>query len=112
MKIRLLSALALTLAAAVASAQEFPTKPITFVVPFAAGSATDQIARALGQSVSEQLKQSVVIDNKPGASGFLAAQQAAKASALPCVSRLSEPFTPPSSTPSITKFMAPRRGRR
>jgi tripartite-type tricarboxylate transporter receptor subunit TctC len=67
--------------AAAAVAQEYPAKPITFVVPFAAGSATDQIARALGQSVAEQSKQSVVIDNKPGASGFLAAQQVAKASA-------------------------------
>jgi len=62
-----------------ASAQDFPTKGITFIVPFAAGSATDQLARAIGQSVSEQTKQAVIIDNKPGASGFLAAQQAAKA---------------------------------
>ena len=50
-------------------------------MPFAAGSATDQLARALGQSVSAESKQTVVIDNKPGASGFLAAQQAAKAPA-------------------------------
>jgi tripartite-type tricarboxylate transporter receptor subunit TctC len=62
-------------------AQDFPNKPITFVVPFAAGSATDQLARALGQSVTEQSKQAVVVDNKPGASGFLAAQQVAKAPA-------------------------------
>ena len=60
-------------------AQDFPAKPITFVVPFAAGSATDQLARAIGQSVTEQTKQPVVIDNKPGASGFLAAQQVVKA---------------------------------
>jgi tripartite-type tricarboxylate transporter receptor subunit TctC len=69
------------LAAGAALAQPYPTKPITFVVPFAAGSATDQIARALGQSVAEQSKQSVVTENKPGASGFLAASQVAKASA-------------------------------
>jgi tripartite-type tricarboxylate transporter receptor subunit TctC len=81
MTIRLLSALGFALAASIASAQEFPAKPITFVVPFAAGSATDQIARALGQSVAEQGKHAVVIDNKPGASGFLAAQQVAKAAA-------------------------------
>jgi len=62
-------------------AQEYPAKPITFVVPFAAGSATDQLARALGQGITDQTKQSVVVDNKPGASGFLAAQQAAKANA-------------------------------
>jgi tripartite-type tricarboxylate transporter receptor subunit TctC len=57
---------------------KFPNKPITFVVPFAAGSATDQLARALGNSVTEQTKQPVVVDNKAGASGMLAAQAAAK----------------------------------
>lgn len=58
---------------------EYPNKPITFVVPFAAGSATDQLARALGQAVSEQSKQPVVVENKGGASGMLAAQAVAKA---------------------------------
>ena len=48
-------------------------------MPFAAGTATDQIARALGNAVTAETKQSVVIDNKPGASGFIASQQAAKA---------------------------------
>jgi tripartite-type tricarboxylate transporter receptor subunit TctC len=67
------------LAPRLALAQGFPDKPITFVVPFAAGSATDQLARALGQSVATDTKQSVVVDNKPGAFGFIAAQQAAKA---------------------------------
>jgi tripartite-type tricarboxylate transporter receptor subunit TctC len=71
---------ALALAGAV-QAQDYPAKPVTFVVPFAAGSATDQLARALGQGVTDQAKQSVVVDNKPGASGFLAAQQVAKANA-------------------------------
>jgi len=74
-----LAALAASLASLAVGAQEFPTKPITFVVPFAAGSATDQLARALGQSVTDQGRQAVVIDNKPGASGFIAAQQVAKA---------------------------------
>ncbi len=69
------------LAAGPAPAQDYPARPITFVVPFAAGSATDQLARSLGQSVSDQTKQAVVIDDKPGASGFLAAQQVARASA-------------------------------
>lgn len=78
---RLALGAALALAATVALSQEFPVKPITFVVPFAAGSATDQIARAIGQGVSDQAKQSVVVENKPGASGFLAAQQVAKAAA-------------------------------
>jgi tripartite-type tricarboxylate transporter receptor subunit TctC len=57
----------------------YPAKPVTFLVPFAAGSATDQLARALGQAISEQTKQAVVVDNKAGASGMLAAQQAARA---------------------------------
>jgi tripartite-type tricarboxylate transporter receptor subunit TctC len=61
------------------AAAEFPDKPITFVVPFAAGSATDQLARALGQEVSAQTKQPVVVDNKGGASGFIGAQAVAKA---------------------------------
>ena len=59
-----------------------PTKPITFVVPFAAGSATDQLARALGAvDHAEQTKQAVVVDNKAGASGMIAAQAAARAAA-------------------------------
>lgn len=59
----------------------YPSKAITFVVPFAAGSATDQLARALGQSVTADTKQPVVIDNKAGASGMIAAQAVAKAPA-------------------------------
>ncbi|MDD5332737.1 MAG: tripartite tricarboxylate transporter substrate binding protein [Rhodoferax sp.] len=74
-----LSALLLALPALPSSAQTYPAKPITFLVPFAAGSATDQLARALGQSVASDSKQAVLIDNKPGAFGFIAAQQAAKA---------------------------------
>jgi len=70
--------LALPLAA---FAQAFPARPVTFVVPFAAGSATDQLARALGQSFTEQTKQAVVVDNKAGASGMMAAQAAARAPA-------------------------------
>ena len=75
------AALAAILAASAlaASAQDYPNKSITFVVPFAAGSATDQLARGLGQSVATDTKQAVVVDNKPGASGFLAAQYVAKA---------------------------------
>jgi tripartite-type tricarboxylate transporter receptor subunit TctC len=80
----LAAALTLLVAAAVpggAAAQAYPTKPITFVVPFAAGSATDQLARALGQSITEQTKQAVVVENKAGASGMMAAQAAARAAA-------------------------------
>lgn len=65
--------------AAPAAAQTFPAKPITFVVPFAAGSATDQLARAIGQSITNDTKQAVVVDNKAGASGMIAAAAVAKA---------------------------------
>lgn len=77
--------LTLTLACAAlplsARAQDFPAKPITFIVPFAAGSATDQIARAIGQGVTEASGQTVVIDNRPGASAMIGAQAAARAPA-------------------------------
>ena len=57
-----------------AHAQErFPAKPITIVVPQAAGGANDAIARVLGQKLSQQLGQSVVIDNRPGAGGNVGA---------------------------------------
>lgn len=72
---------AAALAAPTAFAQTFPSKPITFVVPFAAGSATDSLARAVGQAVAAKGGQPVVVDNKAGASGQIAAQQVAKAAA-------------------------------
>ena len=71
--------LAASLLPAAAFAQAYPAKPVTFIVPFAAGSATDQLARALGQSITEQTKQAVVVENKAGASGMMAAQAAARA---------------------------------
>ncbi|WP_265921708.1 Bug family tripartite tricarboxylate transporter substrate binding protein [Cupriavidus nantongensis] len=72
------AALALILPAGQAWA-EFPDKPIRFVVPFAAGSATDQLARAVGQAITVDSKVTVVVDNKPGANGFIAASDVAKA---------------------------------
>ena len=74
-------AAAVLAATAPALAQTFPGKAITFVVPFAAGTATDQIARAIGNGVTAETRQPVVIDNKAGASGFIASQQVAKATA-------------------------------
>jgi tripartite-type tricarboxylate transporter receptor subunit TctC len=68
----------LAFAALAAFAQAYPEKTLTFVLPFAAGSATDQLARALAQGLTSEAKQTVVIDNRPGASGFLAAQQVAR----------------------------------
>jgi len=74
-------ALALALGLAAPAAAQYPDKPITFVVPFAAGSATDQLARALGQEVTKITKQPVVVDDKPGASGFIGAEIVKKAPA-------------------------------
>jgi tripartite-type tricarboxylate transporter receptor subunit TctC len=70
---------ALLALAPLAAFADFPEKPITFIVPFAAGSATDQLARALGQAVTAETKQTVIVDNKPGANAFIGAQAAAKA---------------------------------
>lgn len=70
---------ALIAATPLAALAEFPDKPLTFIVPFAAGSATDQLARALGQAVTAETRQSVIVDNKPGANAFIGAQAAAKA---------------------------------
>lgn len=69
----------LALAGTAALAQDFPAKPITFVVPFAAGSATDQLARALGAEVTAHAKQSVVVENKAGASGNIGTVQVVRA---------------------------------
>lgn len=62
-----------------AMAQAYPSKPIRAVVPFAAGSATDQIGRAFAEKMSATLGQQVIVDNKPGASGMLGAAEVAKA---------------------------------
>lgn len=60
-------------------AQSYPSKPITWVVPFAAGGPTDVVARLLGASMSKTLGQSVVIENKVGAGGTIAAAYTARA---------------------------------
>ena len=62
-------------------AQIYPSKPIKAIVPFAAGSATDQIGRAFAQKMSESLGQSIVIENRPGVNGMLGADAVAKSPA-------------------------------
>ena len=62
-----------------AQAQAFPAKPIKAIVPFAAGSATDQIGRAFAAEMSKTLGQSIVVENKPGVNGMLGAADVAKA---------------------------------
>jgi len=62
-----------------AAAQTYPTKPIRIVVPFAPGTATDNLVRPLTEGMSASLKQPVVIDNRVGAVGKIAAEHVAKA---------------------------------
>ena len=71
----------LLLPAGAAHAQAFPAKPVRFIVPFAAGSATDSVARLVGAFVTESTGQSVLVENRAGASGMIGAEAAARAPA-------------------------------
>ena len=62
-----------------ALAQAYPTKPVTIIVPFAAGGTTDILARIIGQALTAELGQSIVVDNRAGAGGNIGGQAAAKA---------------------------------
>jgi tripartite-type tricarboxylate transporter receptor subunit TctC len=66
------------LAAGEATAQGYPTKPVKLVVPFTAGSATDILARTVGQKLTEMWGQSVIVDNRPGAGGTIGTAIVAK----------------------------------
>ena len=70
--------LAALLAASSAQAQGYPAKAVKLVVPFPAGSATDQVARLTGQQLQDALKQPFVVENKPGAQGAIAAEFVAR----------------------------------
>ena len=59
----------------------FATRPVRVVVPFAAGGATDVIARVLGERMAQRFGQSVVVDNKPGAAGLIAGEMVVKTAA-------------------------------
>jgi tripartite-type tricarboxylate transporter receptor subunit TctC len=74
-----LAAATIALSTGLAAAQGYPTRPITLIVPFAAGGPSDAIARLIGQSMSGTLKQQVVIENVAGAGGTTGAARLAKA---------------------------------
>ena len=76
---RLALAVAALLCSPAVLAQAYPNKPIKAIVPFAAGSATDQIGRAFVAKMSETLGQTIVIENRPGVNGMLGADAVAKA---------------------------------
>src|ERR1700733_7782282 len=74
-----LIAIAMSACAASALAQAYPQKPVRIIVPFAAGSATDIVARLLAQGLFERMKATFVVDDRPGANGAIAAELTAKA---------------------------------
>jgi hypothetical protein len=74
-------AIALVLCGAPASAQTYPSKPITMIVPFAAGGATDVLARFLGERMRAILGQTVVVENVTGAGGSIGVGRAVRAPA-------------------------------
>jgi len=74
-----LAACALT-SPVICAAQDWPAKPLRFIVPFAAGGSTDQVARILGERLSATLGQQIIIDNRGGGNGVLGTALAAKSS--------------------------------
>jgi tripartite-type tricarboxylate transporter receptor subunit TctC len=77
--IALAAAAAATPAAAQATAQDWPTRPVTMVVTFAAGTAGDVVGRILSGSLGEALRQPVIVDNVPGGGGITGSNRVAKA---------------------------------
>ena len=78
--LRAIAAACALLLPGLASAQDWPTRPVTIVVPFAPGGTTDIVGRLIGQAMSVKLGQPVIIDNVGGAGGTLGATKASKAS--------------------------------
>ena len=77
--IQILISLFISLTSSIAFADNYPSKPIKAIVPFAPGSTTDQIGRAFATKISEALGQPIIIENRPGANGMIGADFVAKA---------------------------------
>ena len=103
-----LTAAALTIPAAV-QAQEYPTRPIRMIVPFGPGTGSDVLGRVLAQKLSEQIGQTIVIDNRPGASGAMGTDLTARANPDGYTLTLATNATMvtyPLLTPGTTKYRA------
>ncbi|WP_087748620.1 MULTISPECIES: tripartite tricarboxylate transporter substrate-binding protein [unclassified Acidovorax] len=72
-------AFAALIVTAPALAQQYPTRPLRFIVPFAAGGGADILARSIGQKLTDEFGQQVVVDNRTGASSIIGTEAAAKA---------------------------------
>ncbi|MBC7585435.1 tripartite tricarboxylate transporter substrate-binding protein [Tardiphaga sp.] len=79
MKLKAIAAIAFAMVTSPAWAQNYPSKPITLLVPFAAGGATDTVARVTAVTMSKLLGQTIIIENATGAGGTIAAARAARA---------------------------------
>lgn len=84
------------------TAEKYPNRPVRFIVPFTAGSATDVVARTVGQNLSEALGQPIVVDNRAGANGTIGAELAAK-SPKDGYTVLISTNTPSAAAPSLMK---------
>lgn len=73
------AALAMSFASVAGAADAYPTKPVTLIVPWAAGGSTDILARVLSEHLTKALGQPVIVDNKPGASGNIGSAMVARA---------------------------------
>jgi tripartite-type tricarboxylate transporter receptor subunit TctC len=82
-KLCLLAAVSIAALAALSAqaAERFPNRPVRFIVPYPPGGGSDLTARAIGQKLHESLGQTIVIDNRPGATGLIGTELAAKAPA-------------------------------
>ena len=76
--LRIIAAAAFALGATAAHAADYPVRPITLVVPYAAGGGNDVIARIVAEKMGASLGQSIVIENRGGAGGTIATRQVAK----------------------------------
>jgi tripartite-type tricarboxylate transporter receptor subunit TctC len=85
--------------------QAYPSKPVTMVVPFGPGSATDTITRVIAQPLGTALKESVVVENRPGANGAIAAAYVARA-APDGYTLLMSTNSPHSAAPALNKSVA------